>query len=142
MIHGFTGTQHGMNPDQTNTVCGLINTTSILHHGDCIGADAETHALSLLRGIKVHVHPPTNDFKRAWVKGWTWIDEPLDYLARNRVIVHRSVNGLIAVSRTPHETKRSGTWATIRYARALNSRLPSPRPIWIVWPDGSYVVSY
>jgi hypothetical protein len=37
----------------------------------------------------------------------------------------------VAAPRTPIETLRSGTWATVRYARAYG------RPVWIVLPDGS-----
>ena len=46
-------------------------------------------------------------------------------------VVAEGVNGLIAAPGGFVEERRSGTWATIRYARQAGRR------IWVVKPDGS-----
>lgn len=55
--------------------------------------------------------------------------EPLPYLARNCVIVDEA-DILLACPKGPEE-QRSGTWATVRYARKQNKRIV------IVYPDGT-----
>lgn len=100
-----------------------------IHHGDCIGADAEAHGIARECGLRVCIHPPVEDARRAWCEG----DEMhmrKTYLVRNRDIVD-ATERLIAAPRTEVEERRSGTWATVRFARSLN------RPIFIVWPNGS-----
>jgi hypothetical protein len=52
-----------------------------------------------------------------------------EYLDRNHDIVDSS-DLLIAVSESTVEVLRSGTWATIRYAKKLR------KPIKIIYPDG------
>jgi predicted Rossmann fold nucleotide-binding protein DprA/Smf involved in DNA uptake len=52
---------------------------------------------------------------------------PLD---RNRDIVDAAAV-LIAAPKEMTETLRSGTWATVRYARKQGKQ------VWIVWPDGT-----
>jgi hypothetical protein len=106
-----------------------INATDA-HHGDCIGADADFHALCLDLGLRVHIHPPVNDKKRAFCQGAASMAEPKDYLQRNHNIVDASCL-LIAAPSGTSELRRSGEWATIRYARKLG------RTIWFVFPDGS-----
>lgn len=137
MIYGFTGTSHGMTAAQTLTVAGLLYKATIVHHGDCVGADAEVHAICLDRGIPLHGHPTVNERKRAFCQNFTWIEQPAEYLIRNRAIVEHGVDGLLAAPRTDYEVQRSGVWHTIRFARLRNERLYVPRPIVIVHPDGS-----
>jgi len=136
MIRGFTGTRQGWTDAQRVAFIGLLSDVKILHHGDCVGSDAQAHAVCIEHGVLVHVHPAIDDRYRAYCTGYTWIEQPLEYLARNRNIVHKS-NGLIAVSRTTHEVGRSGTWMTVRYARRINVGLPVKHPIVIIYPDGS-----
>ena len=115
---GFTGTQHGMSDyqkEQLVVMLKILNATE-LHHGDCIGADAEAHEAAKRLGLVIVVHPPDKDSKRAFV---THADEwrpPLPYLVRNREIVD-STQVLIAAPMTDNMKIRSGTWATWRYAR-------------------------
>lgn len=89
----------------------------VLHHGGCKGADKQAGDLADERGIWVEVHLPTTYTAKA-------------LLARNRVIVARCAH-LLATPRGYHEVLRSGTWATIRYARQAH------KPIWIIFPDGT-----
>lgn len=129
----FTGTQRGMTPVQRtrwrNVVAGML--PEVFHHGDCIGADAQAHDDIRPAGPFVHVHPCTINGKRAWCSG-DRMSIPLPPLDRNRVMVDDS-EALIACPGSMVEELRSGTWATIRYARKMR------KPVHIIWPDGSYV---
>lgn len=136
MILGFTGTKHGMTHRQRDTVRFLFNELAchVLHHGDCVGADAQAHRLALNIEARVVIHPPSVETFRAYCVGADVIRPACAYLMRNRHIVNAAEDGLIAAPRTHAEELRgSGTWATIRYARAARKRL------WIVWPDGTFV---
>src|SRR5262245_20065405 len=89
MIVGVTGTQGGLTEKQFEALGALFRSTRVdgLHHGDCIGADAQVHEAAMDRGIQVIVHPPSNGSKRAYVKGATITNPPFEYLVRNRHIV-------------------------------------------------------
>ena len=138
MIYGFSGTERGMTSRQWNTVRYLFHELKLmhLHHGDCIGADEQAHKLAknLLRGgsAKVTIHPPDNPRLRAFCKDYDEIRPELPYLSRNSNIARDGVDGLIVTPLEFAEVIRSGTWATIRYARKLK------RPIWLVLPDGTF----
>lgn len=133
MIIGFTGTQHGMTTAQREAVTAILETwpRGWLSHGDCIGADADAHQIALAANWKVTLHPPDNAAKRAWCTGASIIMKPRPYLERNKNIVTKC-QVMIAAPSGATERVRSGTWATIRYARRLE------RPICIVAPDGAY----
>jgi hypothetical protein len=127
---GFTGTQEGMTGAQLSRVRRIVASLyGWLHHGDCIGADAQAHDLARNKGLKVALHPPINPSKRAFCDA-DLIHQEADYLTRNRAIVNVT-DGLIACPKSFEEELRSGTWSTVRYAR----RLGKPRVI--VYPDGS-----
>ncbi len=127
---GFTGTRKGMTDLQKEAVREVLQElfATEVHHGDCVGADADFHLLAKELGLRIVVHPPQSKRFRAFCEG----DESkvaLPYLLRNCRIVH-AVETLIG---TPHGFKplrRSGTWYTIRRAD-----LEGMRTI-VVWPDG------
>lgn len=129
---GFTGTQHGMTHEQqvkfVTTFNGLLKLQE-LHHGDCVGADHQAHRQAIMCGIRVVIHPPDSVAKRALCRGYSEIRPPLPYLERNHNIVNET-ELLIATPGTMIEVPRSGTWATVRYARKLR------RKIIIIWPNG------
>jgi len=128
---GVTGTQDGATPQQERSFGYLLGLWEIerFHHGDCVGADAQTHAIvRKFENIKIHIHPPVKDIKRAFCTG-DIVYEVRAYLARNHDIVN-AVDVLIALPKGFGEELRSGTWATVRYAR--RKRIP----ICIIWPDG------
>lgn len=133
---GFTGTQWGITLLQGVTLrAELVEHFAAVpgnefHHGDCMGADAMAHDIARELGYAVHVHPPDNDSKRAFVRNATHTEEPAPYLVRNQHIVD-ATEMLLACPGEKQEKLRSGTWATIRYARRLN------RPVVIVYPDGT-----
>lgn len=117
---GFTGTRIGMSEFQNEAFTDLIKQVHKshlieFHHGDCIGADADADAIARLYNAKVIIHPPSNNTLRAHCTS-PHILSPKPYLIRNQNIVD-ACEILIAAPRTVHEILRSGTWATIRYAR-------------------------
>lgn len=135
---GFTGSRHGMTHLQRQTVEELLQELDIpkyVHHGDCVGADADFHKMirEHSRDIFIVGHPPLTDKHRAFTDCDIW-REPLDYLPRDEQIVIES-DFLIATSWTAREVRRSGTWATIRYARRYEV------PHRIILPDGSFYAS-
>lgn len=114
---GFTGTQRGMTQQQKDSVRQVLQTYRPLefHHGDCVGADLEAHAIAHSLGAFIVVHPPDKTNKRAWCVGRI-VNEPAPYLVRNRNIVN-SCDMLVAAPDSIIEKIRSGTWATVRYAK-------------------------
>ncbi len=130
MIVGFTGTSRGMNELQKALFVGVIARLcpETFHHGDCVGADADAHALIRLHAprCRIIIHPPDNATRRAFCEG----DEMRDakpYLERNRAIV-ACCEELVAVPKGRAEELRSGTWMTVRAARRSGKR------IHMVWP--------
>lgn len=125
---GFTGTRHGMTEHQKEYVARLVTKAPVLgsvgealllHHGDCVGADAEMHDL----WVNTHgdyapivIHPPAASKHRAFKNSQgTILLSPQDYLERDREIVHQS-DLVIATPRQEVMINRSGTWYTVRYA--------------------------
>jgi len=147
MIVGFTGTQQGWSDEQFDAVERVL--TELLddgqshefHHGDCVGSDHLAHEfVTYWRDfplkddvrIAIHIHPCDIKSKRAYCR----LRKPYDVmhpvhkpLVRNRHIARSDV--LVATPKVMWEEERSGTWATVRYARENGSK------IIIVWPDGS-----
>lgn len=113
---GFTGSRKGMTAEQVLAVGDLLAGAEVLHHGDCVGADEEAHRLALLFTIPVVLHPPTEWKARAFCGQATEVREAAPYIIRNHHIVDE-VDLLIAAPAQAQEVLRSGTWATVRYAR-------------------------
>jgi len=133
MILGFTGTSRGMTQEQSMKILYLFNNLQLLalHHGDCIGADAQAHEIAKQVHARIVIHPPMNTKSRAFCQGADEVYIPKPYLVRNLVIARLGTDGLIATPSSESEIVRSGTWSTIRYARKMK------RHIWIVFPDGT-----
>lgn len=131
---GITGTQRGLTEKQFLSLQNLLRVLHMnkIHAGDCVGVDAET--ILLVKELRPEVitvgHPPTNPRKRAFL---TYDEErkPLDYIPRNHAIVDES-DYLIACPKEFTEVLRSGTWATIRYAREMG------KSVIIILPDGTW----
>lgn len=140
MILGFTGTSRGMSDRQKLTVRALFQEhLTELHHGWCIGADAEAHALAKEVCANIVGHPPSDTTRMADlpVRDFARIYPSYRYLTRNRHIVRDGIDGLIATPKTfiqPASLIGEGTWTTIGYARQAR------RDIWIVYPDGTVQV--
>ena len=128
MIAGFTGAQTGASAAQLAWLRDRLVELGVteFRHGDCIGADAAAHDVAQELGLGVVVPPPVVEAKRAFVRA----DEVLparDYLDRNRDIVD-AAEVLLALPSGP-ERLRSGTWATVRYARRTG------RPVEVRLPE-------
>jgi len=134
IVIGVTGTQRGCAAPQLATAMTWLDQcrawgADIMANGDCVGADEQLGKWWLEIGGLIYLHPPSNTSKRAFLRH-AWAAEPAPYLERNRAIVVDS-SFLLATPGEREEQLRSGTWATIRYAR--KARLP----IVIVFPDGT-----
>jgi hypothetical protein len=126
---GFTGTQRGMTPNQLSVVRFYLDPYEWVHHGDCIGADAQFHQAARRKGHPVDRHPPDNPSKRAFCD-FDRDNREKPYLDRNHDIVDASSFMIVAPGEM-QEQLRSGTWATFRYARKTGTK-------WVVvFPDGS-----
>ncbi len=129
---GFTGTRRGMTLGQKAALqehLDLNDDIHFLHHGDCIGADAQAHSIALGFGIQMKIHPPKDQKYRAFCSpGIMAAVRP--YLERNHRIVEES-DYLIAAPADDHEVLRSGTWTTYRYARRQGKK------VLILWPGGN-----
>jgi hypothetical protein len=136
IICGYTGSKFGMTSFQQQTLnwvlsnqAGAADEQPKFHHGDCIGGDEQAAKIAKALGFWTIGHPPTDPKLRAFFPSDEERD-PLPYLQRDRALV-KEVPMLVA---TPHgpEIRRSGTWATIRYAREAGV------PRLIIRPNGTY----
>lgn len=117
---GFTGSQNGLTNDQQGVLLGLLRQYGMrdwLIHGGCVGADTEAHFLGRQQGMKIKVWP--SNIKGKW---GDWPDAEMVMaqmppLERNMKIVIDNLDHLYACPGTSVERMRSGTWATVRYAR-------------------------
>lgn len=127
---GFTGNREGMTDGQYNTVKNLLmaGQPKELHLGDCIGADASAFEIGLRAGLKLIGHPPDLPGLRNFC---TYAEERPEkpYLERNHDIVDET-HILIACPKETKELKRSGTWATVRYAEKVG------KTILLIYPSG------
>lgn len=143
---GFTGSSRVVHDEQWRAYATLFKTwvdngwVEEFHHGDCIFADARAHVYAQDLNISTYIHPPKNPVKRAFCNALpsgfgpkVTIYPARDFLDRNRDIV-RSTDVLCAISDTHSEKLRSGTWATIRAAKAMR------KPVYIFYPDGLLTV--
>lgn len=132
----FTGTQRGMTPQQKDAIREfLTGVRFVAVHGGCIGADADFHDICIksseCEGVIIH---PSNISSKTMVIAKNakivWVHEPKPPLSRNYAIVN-GCSVLVAAPKELRMTLRSGTWATVRYARQQK------KPIVIVGPDGN-----
>lgn len=130
LASAVTGTRLGATTDQIDAFEQWLMREKIetLHHGDCVGADAEAAKIAERLGCRVICHPPAQTGDRAYVES-DETRQPLTYLARNRAMVEEAKR-LIGFPRNMVEEERGGTWYTIRYA------LKRGYPVTIIWPNG------
>lgn len=132
---GFTGTQDGTTCEQHTSLVRVLkeSVATEFHYGCCVGADEEAADIihELVPKPKIIGHPPTNRKKMSrWCEYVCNDMAPAEpYLIRNGRIVE-AVDEMIACPKGEEEL-RSGTWATIRFARKCG------KPVTIIWPDGS-----
>lgn len=136
---GFTGTQHGMTAYQKDKLRSLLIELLMTpgsieegHHGDCIGGDEEFHQICLDLKIPVVLHPPIDEYKRAFCKGALRELPPYPYLVRNSHIIV-DTEAMIGAPRSriePSNLRGQGTWSTILRARKAGKlhRILYPEP--------------
>lgn len=125
LIIGFTGTRKIWDVDdyrqlELKNLIEKLN-PSIVIHGCAYGADTLFHSICKNLSLKIIGYPgfynglPKEDFY--------FLNENKKPLLRNKDIV-RQCDLLIALPINPLiEEQRSGTWATIRFARKLNKQI-------------------
>ena len=133
---GFTGTQNGMREEQRVAVKRLLaelHTTDDdeFHYGACVGADTQAVFDAIDVGYVILAYQANNvsHSKHGLIPKDAIIVTPMAALTRNKRIVDNTDILVVAPQRVS-ETLRSGTWATVRYARKQG------KPIIYVWPDG------
>ena len=133
---GFTGTQIGMTDKQKETVKKFLLSfkAARFHHGDCMGADSQAHDIAKELGIAITIHPPLNSSKRALKTGYKKLLDKKPHVERNHDIVD-NCRILIACPKGNDEQLRSGTWATVRYAKKQKVETI------IIYPDGMWVTN-
>lgn len=103
-----------------------------LVHGGAKGADMIAHGIAESLWIPmIEIYPTYDRSPAVWggMGAGITIYPPLPALERNRVIV-RQVWGMIACPAEDAEELRSGTWATVRYARDAGV------PVYLIRADG------
>lgn len=136
MILGFTGTRQGLTGAQ---LAGLPLALPIppdhLLHGGAQGADTQFdrwfRANWGAMTLHIEVYP---SYGRHWngddSSCLLTVHPPMQPLARN-VIIAKRCDRLLACPAEMNEVVRSGTWATVRYARNWE------KPITLLMPDGT-----
>jgi hypothetical protein len=132
---GFTGTRRGMTAKQKERFDDILSELrpTEFHHGCCRGADIDAHYRAAHWVEKIVGHPPVDMSFATLPDGIDELRSHLPYLIRNHNIVDET-QILIA---TPAETEpvlRSGTWATIRYAKKAKKKT------YIIYPDGHVTI--
>jgi predicted Rossmann fold nucleotide-binding protein DprA/Smf involved in DNA uptake len=130
-VIAFSGARKGLTAKQYHALRLLVEGKPAwveVCHGDAFGADEMWHGIAHAAGRTVTIYPCTLTDQRAYCRAEN-IKEPAPPLERNRAMVD-ACRGLVACP-SGEEHARSGTWATIRYARTQG------RPIVVVWPDGT-----
>lgn len=135
---GFTGTQRGWTKAQEDAVREFLlgralHDTRVFRHGDCVGSDEQGAELAMELFYRVVSYPPKNPVKRAYADSHE-VREPAPYLERDHNIVD-DCQEVLATPAQRFEILRSGTWATIRYARKIGKRVT------VIYPDGSKEVT-
>lgn len=134
MTHiGFSGTRRYLKAAQKASLEEVLaslrrDDARWLHHGDCVGADEQSHVYGLKLDYRIWVHPPIKSKHRAFCEGWSEICPPDEYLTRNQCIVNK-VMLLVAAPNSSYRP-HSGTWYTINLA------MDRGIPIKIVMPSG------
>lgn len=134
---GMTGTKEGMTFPQRIGFRYVLSSYWMykeqeggrFHHGDCIGADEQGALIATHFGYYTVSHPPIIESLRAFHKS-DLILPPKPYIDRDHDIVDIS-RIIIGTPKTAKEILRSGTWATIRFAKKLH------KEHFIIDPDGT-----
>jgi hypothetical protein len=135
---GFTGSRRGLTPAQCATLRRVLASPRLrilrVTHGDAPGADAELHDLAVELDLDIVLRPSDHPERAGRTTGRiVERHDPKPPLERNANIAAAGAM-LIACPHGPEE-RRSGTWSTVRRARALAAERAID--VLIVWPDGT-----
>lgn len=150
MIVSSTGTRDGMIYDgiQFRVLRHLLEkhsspkypSISEYHMGDCEGSDYQTGVIihTISPKTKIHLHPPNSPNHR----GFFGIDQVVvehpekPPLERNHDIVDalKGVGDYLVATPKGEEIVRSGTWATVRYAKKKHKQ------IYVIYPTGKVIL--
>ncbi len=126
---GFTGTKRGMTPFQKEWLYNTLDAYSKepgerwFLHGDCVGADVEAADIARGLGFMIWIFPPIKSKFRGFYPNYSNRMEPVaEYLVRDHAIVD-NCDVLLATPSEMYELTRSGTWASIRYAKKLDKHV-------------------
>jgi len=134
---GFTGTREEPTQAQIDWLTEFFRQEkpTELHHGACVGSDWAAHRVAA-GNFAIVVHPPIDErlmvrASKLMIYRDVLILPPAPYLERNRHIVDNT-DRLVAFSRAGDDmnTMKSGTWATVRYAKSQG------KPVDVIYPDG------
>lgn len=142
-VVAFSGSRHGMSDRQRQHVFDTLwyrpAGEALFVHGGCVGADETAHVYAVSLGWDVVVFPCTIESARAPIREHTisrpsvFVHRPMPPLERNALIV-KGASVLVACPDGP-ERMRSGTWSTVRRARAAGVTVVA------VLPDGTVIAS-
>lgn len=132
-----TATQRGLTKEQRLAAANFFIRDDVqfdlevFRHGGCIGGDEELEYLaSSLTEALIICHRGDTPEKWADARYSHEFVDPLPNLERNHEMVDDAEH-LLACTGEAFEVQRSGTWATIRYARKQG------KPITLIFPDGT-----
>jgi hypothetical protein len=142
---GFTGSRNGVTPQQRRQLelyVALFPQTIIVHHGDCVGADAAFDEICRNAGLQRTIHPghnrdgaaPTRAFCGRFVNSRGQAPKtmaPLGFRERDKIIA--TISDVVFACPDGPERLYSGTWATVRDRR--KNRVS--RVLRIIFPDGT-----
>lgn len=127
---GFTGTQNLSTKDYETVRSIVLSLPSDIRVvvGGCIGVDDYVAYVAFNSGYHVHAIIPFNRSKvapdwRDYCTTYEEMPEGTDYRDRNTRIVEEVTDRLIAIAGYPEndpQSRRSGTWMTVRIARRAN----------------------
>ncbi len=136
----FTGTRAGMTPWQSQLFTKWVSERreSIVSfaHGCCSGSDVDAHRLVREicgKSVFIAVFPSTAKTRASIPDDANYVAAPKPPLDRDRDIVGNGSDVLLATPKEIREVVRSGTWATVRYARKKKVRVeifyPCPKDV-------------
>jgi hypothetical protein len=132
---GVTGTRHGLSIAQRKWFKDFLehNSANVLHHGDCVGVDAEVATEFSNQGSYIIAHPGNS--RDAW-KAYCPVNDLIltwrENLERNKTLADCS-SLMLCFPLTETESLQSGTWFTIRYIRKQEI------PFFVITPSGSVI---
>jgi hypothetical protein len=140
LVVGLTGTRGGMTLEQAATAAAWFaerhGQIRELHHGDCVGVDAEIH--DMIREVDPRVwivgHPPTDGKMRAGcecdqTRSPRASAECIRYVAGESAVV-------LALPARSREQTSDPVWRAVAYTRNIRKRVD------LILPDGTLVENY